>query len=83
MDEYLLSNHFRYHENEKTIEQAAKYFGVDQRIMREIMAVKPTYLNAGFDLIKEEYGTIDKYLEVELGVDSTQRAILKAQLLYD
>ncbi|MGJ5640506.1 tyrosine-protein phosphatase [Formosa sp. S-31] len=80
MDEYLLSNYFRYDTNEETIEKAAKYYGLDQRILRPMMGVKANWLKRGFDEIEKTYGSFDNYLKV-IGVDSTAQAALKLKYL--
>ncbi len=79
-NEYILSNYFRYAYNEDMVEKAAKYYGLDQRILRQLMQVKKSWLAAGFEEINKKYGSFENYLEV-LGVDAAAQAQLKATYL--
>lgn len=80
-NEYTLSNYFRYENNEETVKKAAKFYGVDQRILRPMMGVKRSYLKTGMDIIKKEYGSVQNYLEKEIGIDSLMQAKLKQKFL--
>lgn len=80
IDEYVLSNYFRYEHNEDMVEKAAKYYGIDQRILRPMMGVKAQWLQKGFDEIKNKYGSFDNYLR-EIGVDSSAQVQLRAKFL--
>ncbi|PNW29091.1 tyrosine-protein phosphatase [Formosa algae] len=81
IDEYTLSNYYRYEYNEETVEKAAKFYGLDQRILRPMMSVRPEWLKKGFDEIDKQYGSFDNYL-LEIGVDSTAKANLRAKFLH-
>ncbi|WMI65413.1 tyrosine-protein phosphatase [Aestuariibaculum sp. YM273] len=80
-NEYTLSNYFRYDSSEETIKKAAKFYGIDQRILRPIMGVKRSYLQTGMDILKAEYGSVQNYLETEIGLDSTAISKLRNKFL--
>ncbi|MCH4552861.1 MULTISPECIES: tyrosine-protein phosphatase [Aestuariibaculum] len=80
-NEYTLSNYFRYDNNEETIKKAAKFYGIDQRILRPMMSVRRSYLQTGMDILKAEYGSVQNYLETEIGLDSTAISKLRNKFL--
>jgi protein-tyrosine phosphatase len=41
----------------------------------------PVYIDAAFDAMRAEYGSVDRYMAVELGVGPAQRARLRAMFL--
>ncbi|WP_435136070.1 tyrosine-protein phosphatase [Formosa sp. A9] len=81
INEYLLSNYFRFEHNEDMVKKAARYYGMDQRILRPLMGVKAEWLKKGFNEIDTQYGSFDNYL-MAIGVDSTAKAKLKTKFLY-
>lgn len=46
-----------------------KVYGIPEERMVKLMGVKPAYLEAAFAGINKKYGSIDKMLLVELGID--------------
>ncbi len=46
-----------------------------------LMGTDPVYLNAAFDQIRADHGSIDAYLERELGVTTADREVLKKMYL--
>lgn len=71
LNDYLLSNQY-------IKEKYAKY--TDQRPSLEpLFSVKPEYIKAGIKIIKDEYGSVDNYLDKVLKVD---REKLKKMYLY-
>ncbi|OMP32312.1 tyrosine-protein phosphatase [Mangrovimonas sp. DI 80] len=81
MDEYVLSNFYRYPHNESTIKKAATFYGIDERILRPLMGVKRSYLERGFKEIEAKYGSVDNFLQTEIGVDSLVQAKLRHRYL--
>jgi protein tyrosine/serine phosphatase len=54
---------------------------LDEAVMRVIMGVEPEYLENMFDMVEEKCGSIDAYLEGELGADAALREKLKDALV--
>ena len=77
LNEYALSNFFRYEYNESMTQKATTFYGIDQRILRALMGVKKSYLETGFNEIRAKYGSVDNYLSKELGVDSLAKVKLR------
>lgn len=80
-DEYELSNHYRHGNNEKLIKKVA-FMGIPTEIMRRVMGVERSWLKAGFDQIIQDYGSIDKYLEVALELSQNDISTLREKYLY-
>ncbi|GHE54661.1 protein-tyrosine-phosphatase [Streptomyces vinaceus] len=78
MADYLASNDYRKAANEAVLShlpapQAAVY--------KPMLDVRAEYLNSGYDEVKAEYGTFDRYLKDGLGLDSRELKQLKKDLL--
>lgn len=53
----------------------------DMDVYRPFMGVRRRYLETAFDAIERESGSVDAYLERELGMTEAMRAALKSRLL--
>ncbi|MFF3089206.1 tyrosine-protein phosphatase [Streptomyces nojiriensis] len=76
--DYLASNDYRKAANDAILsrlpaQQAAVY--------KPLLDVRPEYLNAGYDEVKAEYGSFDRYLKDGLGIDARELKELKRDLL--
>jgi protein tyrosine/serine phosphatase len=47
---------------------------------KKVMAANETYLAATFKTIRQQYGSIDEYLETVLGVDASKRKALQEKI---
>jgi protein-tyrosine phosphatase len=54
---------------------------MDEASVRVIMGVEPEYLENMFAMVEERYGSIDAYLEGELGADAALREKLRGALV--
>lgn len=84
MEDYLLTNTAG--DPEARIAAAApsvreRYGQMSEEALRVIMGVSAEYLDNAFAAIAEKYGSLDTFLEVELGVDDTRRAVLRERLV--
>ena len=83
--DYLATN------NEATIARRAGFLGpwitdltghvVDDAALRVAISVHPEYLETAYTRIADEHGSLDRYLEEVLGVDSALRAKIEARIL--
>jgi len=80
MQDYLATNYYRAAENEKAIGGMVKLYGLDESVARNMMAAKESYLEATFAAIKNQYGSVDNYLDKEMGLD--KKKIKKIRALY-
>ncbi len=80
VDDYMLSNYYRYEMNQARLKKI-RYASLikrklDGKTIAPLMVVDERYINAAYDAIEERYGTVDKFLEVEYGLDEEKRAQL-------
>ncbi|WP_281613608.1 tyrosine-protein phosphatase [Flammeovirga sp. SubArs3] len=80
-DEYELSNHYRHGKNESLIKKIS-FLGVQPEIMRQLLGVDRTWLQAGFDQIIKDYGSIDQYFENVLELSQADISVLRSKYLY-
>ena len=80
-DDYLMSNYYRYQGNEEMLEEAALY-GIDHKILRPFMEVRKKYLDAAYDKIETDYGSVENYFKKGLGFTEKDIAKWKKELLY-
>lgn len=52
-----------------------------ERLLRPFLEVRPEYISASFDAVREDWGTFDRYLHEGLGITEAQRARLCESLL--
>ena len=77
-NDYEATNYYRRNENSKAIAQMTKYYGLDEKTASNMMGAKKEYIQSTFTTIRAQYGTIDNYLEKELGLNSKKIKQLKA-----
>lgn len=76
--DYEATNYYRRNENVKAIAQMTKYYGMDEKTASNMMGAKKEYIQSTFVTIKAQYGTINNYLEIVLGLNSKKIKQLKA-----
>jgi len=79
-DDYLLSN--RVIDISATVENAQSLPEYMQEAITAMLSVNRAYINYVIDHIKQQYGSVDNYLEKELNVGSGKKILLKKYLLY-
>jgi protein-tyrosine phosphatase len=82
MQDYLLSNTFRQEENDRAVAGVQALLdeeGVE--VIRWLVEVRPQYLQASLDTMRDEYGSIDAYLRKGLGISDAERARFQKQML--
>lgn len=84
MGDYLLTNTVG--DPEARIRDGAphireRYGDLSEEAIRVIMGVAPEYLESAFDEIRGQHGTIDSYLETQLGVTPAMQDKLRAKYL--
>jgi len=79
-NDYEATNYYRRNENAKAIAQMTKYYGMDEKVATNMMGAKREYIKATFATIKEQYGTMENYLEKVIGLD--KKKIQKLRSIY-
>ena len=80
MQDYLASNAYLKQKNAKSLWKM-RIFSLgraDTEGIQPMMEVRQSYLQAAFDTMQQDYGSIDNYLREGLGVDDAFRAQLRA-----
>jgi protein-tyrosine phosphatase len=76
MEDYLRSNDYIIPMYQEVIDGFVAAGG-DESIPLAILGVKKEYLDAAFDEMQTNHGTIEKYFSEGLGIDTTQRQALR------
>lgn len=78
--DYLLTNKLRIEENERVIAQAIKEDGVDPQNMESLkvaLNVDTRYLDAFYQTVERQFGTLENYLSDELHISSQMQKDLQ------
>ncbi len=83
MQDFLLSNEHREQFNELILEQFRAYLknDIELQVLMAVLAVREEYLEAAFDEIRSQYGSIDQYFSEALGVTEARRRQLQDTFL--
>ena len=90
MEDYLLSNQYRAHANQETLDTVRPIVAVAQGVdpeavdlepLRSVLEVRPEYLQAAFDAMVANYGSVEGYLTDGLGLSDADLTALRAELL--
>jgi protein-tyrosine phosphatase len=79
--DYELTNEYRKQVNEQFVKMLAAQ-GLPEASGRSMMAANPEYLKAAFDAIKKQYGSVDSFLDKEIGLTADRKKELAKKLLY-
>lgn len=82
-DDYLATNSAIANTLESRINTAYLFsrFNISRPQLRQLMTVDRSYLQAGFDSIEKQYGSVNNYLEIALGLNHEKREKLKQKFL--
>lgn len=80
MDDYLASNIYRKDANEQMVKMMAQAH-INEQVAKDVAAVKPAYLQATFNAINKQYGSMDNFMEKELGIGKKEKQLLKSKYL--
>lgn len=81
MSDYLASNYYRKNVNAQLTAQMVKAMHIDPEVAKSMAGVKKEYLDATFQAIKKQYGSVDNYLKTQIGLDDEKIALLKKKFL--
>jgi protein-tyrosine phosphatase len=82
IQDYLLSNTYRGPENAQTVERLQAILDPQEvEVVKSLIEVRPEYLQAAFDTMEEEYGSVDAYLRKGLGISNAERKRFQQQML--
>lgn len=78
LEDYEATNYYRKAENEKTIIQMQKFYGMDNKTASSLMAADKSYLQSTFDVIRSQYVSLDLYLEKVMGLSNKKIRLLRS-----
>jgi protein-tyrosine phosphatase len=81
LEDYEATNEYRKESNEAFI-KAMVAQGIPESAARSMMAANPAYLKTAIDSINKQYGSLDNFLESEMGLTARERGILRRKFLY-
>ncbi|GGB07238.1 tyrosine-protein phosphatase [Puia dinghuensis] len=78
--DYEATNYYRAADNARS-QQAITSMHISESVARALMSADGAYLDATFAAIRAQYGSVDRYLTEQLGLDKEKLTILKAKYL--
>ncbi|HEX9511146.1 MAG TPA: tyrosine-protein phosphatase [Puia sp.] len=81
LNDYTATNYYRSAENEKMLPPMMQGMHISEPVARELLGAKREYLEATFNTIREQYGSIDNFLRGPLGLDVVKIKQLKDKFL--
>jgi protein-tyrosine phosphatase len=79
--DYEATNEYRKAYNEMAVKGMVAQ-GFPEKAAVSMMAAKKEYLQTALDAIRKQYGSIDSFLEKEMGLTADKRSLLKKKFLY-
>ena len=79
--DYTATNYYSSQDNGRSLQLMVSQYHLNEEVARSMNAAKAEYLKATFDAIRSQYGSIDHYLEAELGLTPDKREQLKNKFL--
>jgi protein-tyrosine phosphatase len=78
--DYEATNYYRAGDNEKAMSSMTTGMHIGEPVVRAMMSADGQYLDATFAAIRTQYGSVDRYLAEQLGMD--QQAIVRLRAMY-
>jgi protein-tyrosine phosphatase len=79
--DYTATNYYRAGDNQKSMDLMVNKYHFSKDVAEAMMGARANYLKATFDAIRSRYGSVDHYLEAELGLTPEKREQLKSKFL--
>jgi protein-tyrosine phosphatase len=80
-DDYEATNIYRESSNKQYIKALTAY-GISEKAAQKLMAADRKYLKATFDSLKKQYGSVEFFLQSEMGLTMNNLKILREKYLY-
>jgi len=81
VEDYLASNYYRQSESAKSNIAMIATLHLNEKQAKSVTGVEKKYLDATFDAIKKQYGSVDNFLKNQIGLTDKDIAALKAKYL--
>ena len=81
VQDYEASNYYRSAENAKAVKGMVTMMNINEGVAKDVLSVKKEYLDATFNAIKQQYGSVDNFLKNQIGLDDHDIQTLKDKFL--
>lgn len=73
VEDYLLTNVYLEDFAEKISKRISRNVGLDQALVKSVFQAKVSFLQGAIDAIKSNYGSVDVFIEKELGIGTIEK----------
>jgi len=81
VQDYTATNYYRREENERSMKSMVQRAHIAEPVVRGMMGAKREYIETTFNAIKQQYGSIDNFLNGPVGLDAAKRKALQDKFL--
>jgi protein-tyrosine phosphatase len=79
--DYTATNYYRAQDNGRSLQSMVNQYHLNEGVARAMNGAEPQYLDATFDAIRRQYGSVDLFLQQQLGLDQQRLALLRQKFL--
>jgi protein-tyrosine phosphatase len=79
--DYAATNYYRAQDNGRSLQLMVAQYHLNEGVARAMNSANGQYLDATFDALRKQYGSIDNYLQQQLGLDQPHLALLRQKFL--
>ncbi len=80
-NDYLATNYYRQSDNGRMRKMLMDNYHLKEAVVDDVLGVKEIYLKATFDAIQNKYGSVDKFLQSEMGLNKSNLKKLRQKFL--
>ena len=80
-NDYLATNYYRQSDNVRMRKMLMDNYHLKEAVVDDVLGVKEIYLIATFDAIQNKYGSVDKFLQSEMGLNKSNLKKLRQKFL--
>lgn len=81
INDYLATNYYRKSDNGRLRQMMIDNYHIKETVVDEVLGVKAAYIQASFQTIINRYGSVDKFLKTEMGLNKSALKKLKKKYL--
>jgi len=81
LNDYTATNYYRQSDNGRMRKMLIDNYHMKEAVVDDVLGVKEMYLKATFAAINQQYGSMEKFLQQEMGLDKKSLKQLKAKYL--
>lgn len=81
LEDYTATNYYRRTENQKMQRAMGQGMHIPEPVAGALLQARKEYLVTTFDVIRQQYGSIDNFLQGPIGLDEKKRKVLREKYL--